>query len=258
MDLFIIKKIIIIPTRKKKDKTYNNYYSSHRLLLLPDRINFKAIFKDQAPNASVLQSTARFASPFLINSTPTRRPPAPPPPLPHLFICTITDRYQVTGESVNEEAMLAFHVAASLIAAFTAKDDCSRVQRRIFRSALRCDCAAWDLLKRGGSGHHLFTCFQQIAYIIVYVYGAQVLLMHIVLISAHLWKCYFWSTSFSGGFILCRIPVVKDIYFFFSWFASVFLICICFVKLQRWKLSRSPLGNGPGLAGLTTIEWISI
>lgn len=101
-----------------------------------------------------------------LNSTPHHSSTTP---TPLLFICTITDRYPVTGESASEEAMLAFHVAASLIAAFTAKDDCGWAQPRIFRSALRCDCAAGDLLKGGGSGHHLFTCFQQIAYIIVYV-----------------------------------------------------------------------------------------
>lgn len=124
--------------------------------------------QSKASNASVLQPTVRFASLILINSTPS---PSPSATLPHppLFICTITDRYQVIGESANEEAMLAFHVAASLMAAFTAKDDCSWVQSRIFRSALRCDWAAGDLLKRGGSGHPLLTCFQQIAYIIVYV-----------------------------------------------------------------------------------------
>lgn len=152
--------------------------------------------------------------------------------------------------------MLAFHVAASLIAAFTAKDDCRRVQRRIFRSALRCDCAAWDLLKRGGSGHHLFTCFQQIAYIIVYVLRTG---------PAHAYcphfcpfiEVLFLVHKFFGGLSYAAYLLSK-IFFFFSWFASVFLICICFVKLRRWKLSWSPLGNGPGLAGLTTIEWISI
>lgn len=155
--------------------------------------------------------------------------------------------------------MLAFHVAASLIAAFTAKDDCSRVQWRIFRSAPRCDCAAWDLLKRGRKWPPLIHLFpaDSIYYCLCIAHRSCSCILSSFL---NYWSVISGPQVF-GGFILCCIPVVKDfflLFFLFSWFASVFLICICFVKLQRWKLSRSPLGNGPGLAGLTTIEWISI
>lgn len=154
--------------------------------------------------------------------------------------------------------MLAFHVAASLIAAFTAKDDCSWAQPRIFRSALHCDCAAGDLLKSGGRGHHLFTCFQQIAYIIVYVSRACATHSYCPRFCPFIHVFFLLGQKFLEVYAMQNTCCQRLFFPFFSWFASVFLICICFVKLQHWKLSWSPLGNGPGLAGMTTIEWISI
>lgn len=147
MDLFIIKKIIIIIIQEKK-KTKHTTITIHNIGSSSFQTGF--ILKQFSKIRHQMLQSCSLLRHLQVPSSSTRLPPAthpptPPPPLPHsphLFICTITDRYQVTGESVNEEAMLAFHVAASLIAAFTAKDDCRRVQRRIFRSALRCDCAA--------------------------------------------------------------------------------------------------------------------
>lgn len=74
--------------------------------------------------------------------------------------------------------------------------------------------------------------------------GAQVPLMRTVLVPARLFQSAISGPQVFRKFMLCSAPVVGDI-LFLSWFASVFLICICFVKLRRLKLSWSPLGNRP-------------
>lgn len=57
-------------------------------------------------------------------------------------------------------------------------------------------------------------------------------------------KVLYLGRKFLGS--LCYAAhLLSETFGFLSWFASVFLICICFVKLRRLKLSWSPLGSGP-------------
>lgn len=60
----------------------------------------------------------------------------------------------------------AFHIAASLIALFTAKDNCSLVRWRIIRPMLCSARAIWVIcLAEKATGHQLFTCGEHKAYI---------------------------------------------------------------------------------------------
>lgn len=256
MDRSVVKINILkkLWQEKKNNKTYNDHPSSRWSAPLRRLDWFGSSFKHRGANASVLQSPVRWASLFLISSS------QPPPP-----ICPITDRYRVTGESANEEAMLAVHVAASLIAAFTAEDDGRWAPPRIFRSASRRDCAAGDLLKGGRKWPPLIHLFpaDSIYYCLCIAHKcSSILYMYLHIFMAIYW-CFglvFFSRPQVFGewcyaeYLLSKIFLFACV-FLFSWFAPVFLICICFVKLQ---LSWSPLGSGPGLAGMTTIEWISI
>lgn len=56
----------------------------------------------------------------------------------------------------------AFHIAASLIALFTTKDNCSLVQWRIIRPMLCCACAIGVICSaEKATGWQLFTCGEQ-------------------------------------------------------------------------------------------------
>lgn len=109
--------------------------------------------------------------------------------------------------------------------------------------------------KKRGSGRHLFTCLEQIAYITVYVSRigpAHAYCPHFSPFA----QCYFSATIlavlvFRFVFLCLQHTCCRRCFPDLLLFS---LICICFVKLQRLKLSWSPFGNGPSLAGMTTID----
>ena len=94
-----------------------------------------------------------------------KSPPPPPPSarlhfLPPPLPIYVHYRQKQTQLGVCEWGTSdSFHMAASLIALFTAKDNCSMVQWRIIRLMLCCTCAIWVIcLAEKTTAPQLFTC----------------------------------------------------------------------------------------------------